>query len=411
MTQGFTLKKAAGFQRLTLRSARISILATTACLALSACDQPFDFDLRDLGDSKLDTTQAARGAAASRPKADNRGIISYPGYQVAVARRGDTVATLADRIGTDPAALAKYNGIQTGDILRSGEVIALPKRVAEPSPATGAATTGPIQPPTVDVSTLAGGAIDRAEATQPSRATKTQTGIEPLRHKVERGETAYSIARLYGVPVRALADWNGLDAKLDVREGQFLLVPVISGTPTQSADAAPTKPGQGSVTPTPPSATQALPKEVTTPAAQPKPNGGAPAATPSSPNLGAQASKPATSAARMIFPASGAIIREYKKGSSDEITIAAPAGSNVVAADAGTVGAVTRSADQVSIVVIKHSDGLLTVYIDVADVAVKKGDQVSKGQNIAKVAKRDPSFVRFGVYKGSDSVDPGPYLR
>jgi len=381
-------------------------LALIAGLGLAGCDQPFDFDLRDLSTNGFDTTDAVRGATGARPKEDTRGIISYPGYQVAVARRGDTLASLATRIGADPQELARYNGIQTGDNLRSGEIIALPKRVAEPSPATGAATTGPIQAPNVDVTTLASGAIDKAEANQP--ASSGQQGFEPIRHRVERGETAYSIARLYNVPVRALAEWNGLDAKLDVREGQFLLIPVV----TQTAAAAPaptTAPGQGSATPTPPSATKALPSETTTPTAQ---KAAQSADKPASPNLGAQASKPAArSGARMVFPASGNIIREYKKGTADEITIAAPAGSNVIAADGGTVGAVTRSADQVAIVVIKHPDNLLTVYIDVADVSVKKGDSVRKGQTIAKVAAKDPSFMRFGVYKGSDSVNPAPYLK
>ncbi|WP_420863107.1 LysM peptidoglycan-binding domain-containing protein [Algirhabdus cladophorae] len=376
-------------------------LILLAGLGLAGCAQPFDFDLRDLSTNGFDTTQAARSATGARPKEDNRGIISYPGYQVAVARRGDTVASLASRIGADPSELARYNGIQTGDNLRMGEIIALPKRVAEPSAATGA-----IQSPSVDVTTLASGAIDNAEANQPT-ATTSPSGVEPVRHRVERGETAYSIARLYGVPVRALAEWNSLDAQLDVREGQFLLIPVVTGTPV--AAPAPTAPGQGSATPTPPSATKALPAEVTTPTAQAAAQN---AEAPASPNLGAQATKPAaTSGARMVFPASGNIIREYKKGSSDEITIAAPAGSNVVAADGGTVGAVTRSADQVAIVVIKHPDNLLSVYIDVADVSVKKGDTVRRGQTIAKVAAKDPSFMRFGIYKGSDSVNPAPYLK
>ena len=40
------------------------------------------------------TAEAARGATTARPEPDARGIISYPGYQVVVARGGDTVAAL-----------------------------------------------------------------------------------------------------------------------------------------------------------------------------------------------------------------------------------------------------------------------------------------------------------------------------
>jgi hypothetical protein len=107
---------------------------------LTACDEPLDLDLRGGLGGRLDTADAARTATADRPAPDQRGIISYPGYQVAVARRGDTVASLAARIGGNAEEIARYNGIQTGDRLRKGEIVALPSRVAEPA-------GGPIQPP------------------------------------------------------------------------------------------------------------------------------------------------------------------------------------------------------------------------------------------------------------------------
>ena len=214
MTKGFAIK---------------FLAASTALALLAGCDRPLDFDLRGKLGSSADTSDAARSATAERPRPDDRGIISYPNYQVAVAQRGDTLATLANRIGADPVALARYNGIQTGDPLRPGEIIALPSRVAEPSPATGALTTGPIQAPTVDITELAEGAIERAEPANVSAAPQpvatAQQGIEPIRHKVVRGETAYTVARLYNTSVRSLADWNGLDSSFSIREGQFLLIP------------------------------------------------------------------------------------------------------------------------------------------------------------------------------------------
>ena len=62
------------------------------------------------------------------------------------------------------------------------------------------------------------------------------------------------------------------------------------------------------------------------------------------------------------------------------------------------------------IVVIRHPDNLLTVYANVANVSVAKGDSVSKGASIAKLRPGDDSFVHFEVRKGFDSVDPTPYL-
>jgi hypothetical protein len=37
---------------------------------------------------------------------DAQGVISYPGYQVAVARRGDTVGSVAARVGLSAQELA-----------------------------------------------------------------------------------------------------------------------------------------------------------------------------------------------------------------------------------------------------------------------------------------------------------------
>ena len=379
------------------------IMAGSALAFLAGCDQlPNDFDLRGkIGDSKFDTSDAARNATANRPTPDARGIISYPSYQVAVAQRGDTLGKLATRIGMSVADLSKFNGMRPDDMLRSGEVIALPYRVKEPA-------TGPIRPAgEVNISEIAGAAIDNAAPTPvaTSELPPVQTGNEPVRHQVARGETAFTIARLYGVTVRALADWNGLDSEFTVREGQFLLIPTVREGVRQVAAVAPTTvPGQGSPTPTPPSASTPLPAVTPVAAATPIP-------TPPSPDLGKQQTKPAASAARMLMPVGGSVIREYAKGRNDGIDIAASAGTTVKAADAGTVAAITANADQVPIVVVKHADNVLTVYANVDNITVKKGDSVSRGQTLGKVAAGDPAYLHFEVREGFDSVDPMPYVR
>jgi murein DD-endopeptidase MepM/ murein hydrolase activator NlpD len=376
-------------------------LALTVTLALTACER-MDFDLRGQTGA-FSTTDAALNATASRPKPDDRGIISYPNYQVAVARRGDTLNDVAARIGVDAETLGSFNGIQEDAPLRAGEIIALPQRVGEPSPATGAITTGPIRPASVDVTTLAGQAIDNAPATAPT-ATRiqpaAQSGAEPIRHKVVRGETAYSIARLYNVPVRSLAEWNGLGSQFTVREGQYLLIPVGEARPPAPI-AANTAPGEGSPTPAPPSAEKPLPKETTAVAAEqeaPKPVT----------DLGKQ-TKPA-STGRFAYPVQGTIIREYAKGRNEGINIKADPGTSVKAAEAGTVAAITESAEGVPIIVVRHADNLLTVYANVTDVSVAKGDSVRRGQGIAKLRSGDQSFVHFEVREGFESVDPNSYL-
>ena len=384
---------AAPLPRLTRLTLALSGLALVA-----ACGKPLDYDLRSGFGNAPSTAEAALAGTAPRPNPDDRGIISYPNYQVAVARRGDTVAGVAQRIGVDPAQLARHNGIQTGDTLRDGEILSLPGRVAEPSAATGARAGGPL-----DITALAGNAITRAgdqriETSSIGSSTLAPAAQEPVRHKVTRGETAYTVARLYNVSVRSLADWNGLGSSLSIREGQFLLIPVASEpAPVRSAAVAP---GTGSPTPTPPSSTKPLPLE-TPPAAIVKPI----VATP-------DLSQPkAASTTRLGYPVQGKIIREYTKGKSDGIDISASAGTAIKAAEAGTVAAITEDADKVPIIVVKHPNNLLTVYANVDGIKVSKGDSVKRGQQIASIRSGTSNYVHFEVRNGFDSVDPLPYLR
>jgi lipoprotein NlpD len=160
------------------------------------------------------TRSGARVETAPRPEPDANGLITYETYQVVVARRGDTVAQVASRVGLTSAELASFNGRRATDVLRDGEVLALPRRV---SPAGGG----------TDIASIARGAIDEADTSAPGGAPQVQPGAEPVRHQVGRGETAYSIARLYGVSVRSLAEWNGLGPDLAVRENQYLIIPIV----------------------------------------------------------------------------------------------------------------------------------------------------------------------------------------
>ena len=113
----------------------------------------------------------------------------------------------------------------------------------------------------------------------------------------------------------------------------------------------------------------------------------------------------------MLFPVNGAIIREFSKGRNEGIDIKADPGTPVIAAAAGTVAAITQSAEGVPIIVVRHEPELLTVYANVTDVTVKKGEKVGRGDTLAKLRAGRDAFVHFEVRRGFDSVDPLPYLR
>ncbi len=384
-----------------------ALVLTTALATLAACDDSvggglgLDWDLRS-GGGALDTSEAALQVSANRPGVNGQGVLNYPNYQVAVARRGDTVASVASRVGIGADELASFNALRPNDPLRDGETLVLPRRGQA---GLGGGTTGAViggsgvQP--VDVASIATTALDRVGGTA---APAAASGPEPQRHKVARGETAYSIARTYGVSAKAIADWNGLPADLAVREGQFLIIPVAAaGAQPLASEVVVTAPGEGSLTPVPPSASQPLPDEDVAPAAL------KPKETPVSPDLGEQRTQ--ASAAQFVMPADGKIIRGYAKGKNEGIDIAAAAGSGVKAAADGVVAAITKDTEQVPIVVIRHAGGLLTVYAGLDGIKVAKGAKVKRGQTIAAVRAGNPAFVHFEVRKGVDSIDPVQYLQ
>ncbi len=341
-----------------------------------------------------------RGSAAQtldRPNPDARGVITYNTYQVMVARSGDTIETMAERVGLSPAKLANHNGLPAGYRPRPGEVIALPQNVGG-SPADNNWTPQSVWTPDVAVTAL--------DNVQPGQATSTirspfsngqsTTVVDPVRHRVKPGETAYSIARLHGVSVTALASWNGLSSDLAVRENQELLIPIVTETRTAAVGA-------------PPSASRPLPENEDIEGAS----------RPESPNLGAQR---VTTATKFLPPVSGRIIKPFSRASgaarNDGIDIAAAAGTTVRAAADGEVALVSESLNgDDTIVLVRHPDGdsdssndLITVYSRITGVTLTKGQRVKAGDTIGKVAPNDNPNVHFEVRRGSAAVDPAPFL-
>ncbi|WP_134678648.1 LysM peptidoglycan-binding domain-containing protein [Paracoccus ravus] len=392
-----------------LAGAATLLAAVAACSPQGGMDlTQLDPDLRRWSGTGLDTAGAA-SVAAPRPSPDQRGIITYPGYQVVIAAPGDTVATIAGRLGLNAAELASYNAIAPSAALNSGAVVALPRRVAGGAaapagvirsgtgqvsdPFAGQGMRMPVIPPASGAS-----APTATRSTAPQPTATQPASSQPRQHVVAAGETAWSIARKYDVSVTDLASWNGLPGNMSVRTGQRLLIPV--GGQKAVTSAVLTAPGTGSPTPRPPSAAEPLPEEKTQPANKP-------ATTTAGLDLG-KTRTAASGAGPFRMPAQGAIIRPYSKGKNDGIDIAAAPGSTVSAAGKGTVAAITRDVDQVPIIVIRHDGNLMTVYAGLDQVSVAKGQTVSGGSPLGKA--RGQGVVHFEVRNGFESVDPEKYL-
>jgi murein DD-endopeptidase MepM/ murein hydrolase activator NlpD len=363
------------------RRAPVALLLA-AGLALSACG----------GDPAADVAAAPAAQAVPNLQPDSRGVISYATYQVAVAQSGDTLASVASRVGTTSEALAQRNALPADYLLREGEVLLLPDGVSRPAESFGTdvVTTQPLGAAPGSTATAA------APAANPFQNGQTEPLIDPVRHRVEAGETAYSIARLYGVSVTALASWNGLGPDLAVRENQELLIPIVSDANRISSGPEDTQPGQGTPIAPPPSASAPLPDDITA------------AVAPESPNLGALRTPPG---GRLSPPVSGSVARQYNPASPNGIGFDVPAGTPVRAAAPGEVALISEALGGLgTIVLVRHRDDLITTYSTLSEVRVTEGDQVQTGQVLGVVANRDDPELQFDVFRGTTSVDPTPYL-
>lgn len=114
------------------------------------------------------------------------------------------------------------------------------------------------------------------------------------------------------------------------------------------------------------------------------------------------------------WPARGRVIKAFKAGQNEGINIAVPEGTPVKAAESGVV---VYSGNEVkgygNLVLIRHPNGFVSAYANNGELMVKRGDQVKRGQQIAKSGQTgDVSApqLHFELRKGSTPVDPTQYL-
>jgi murein DD-endopeptidase MepM/ murein hydrolase activator NlpD len=174
------------------------------------------------------------------------------------------------------------------------------------------------------------------------------------------------------------------------------LIPIVSDANRISGGAADTQPGQVTPVTPPPSAAAPLPADVVA------------AADPASPDLGQFRTPPG---GRLSPPVNATVTRPYDPAKPNGIGYAVPAGTQVHAAGAGEVALISQElGGQGTIVLIRHQDDLMTTYSTLANVSVAKGDRVSAGQVIGVVAPRNRPELQFDVFRGTESIDPRPYL-
>lgn len=120
-------------------------------------------------------------------------------------------------------------------------------------------------------------------------------------------------------------------------------------------------------------------------------------------------------------PAVGEIVQGFEWAKNDEtwrlhsgIDIELPLGSSVMAAAGGIVKEITITPEGGLMIVLDHGDGWESVYGNLKEVAVKKGDRIIKGMIIgssgAKCCNSTKQGFHFGINHNQKPVNPGDII-
>lgn len=299
---------------------------------------------------------------ARQASADGRAVLTTQ-YTV---QPGDTLRRIADRTGAGSEAIARANAMVAPYVIHPGQQITIP-----------------------------GGRY----------------------HLVRGGETGIAIARAYGVPWSEVVSANALTDPYILRTGQRILIPGGADVAAAARPAAPATVASSNAATRAARFTLDIEDIVT---------GGEPAIAENAAPTRAQPTRarplPATAAVAAPppvrggyqWPATGTLLSRFGKGQSGErndgIKIALPVGTPILAANDGVVIYAGSEVPALGgLVMLRHSNGLITVYGHASELLVQRGQTVKRGQAVA--LSGDSGFaprpqLHFEMRQGRDPIDP-----
>jgi murein DD-endopeptidase MepM/ murein hydrolase activator NlpD len=334
-----------------------------------------------------------------------------------VVAQGETASMLATRYGVPTDALLRANGfsssaqVQPGvrlliPVYRSGagSAVAAARPAAAPAPVAAKpaapkvaetkpeSKTDPAKPlaaakpePKTPAPKLA--KTEKVDAKPQAKPVETKPVAEkkPVKAEAKTEKKLIEAARAEAKPVKTerIARAESAPepaAKTEKRE------PAKAAAAEKPAEAAPAKPAAKSVDSSPTASIPATEKAVATDDSRPE----------------------------FRWPARGRIIQGFSSGGNDGINIAVPEGTQVKAAESGVVAyAGSELKGYGNLVLIRHPNGFVSAYAHNGELEVKRGDQVKRGQTIAKSGQSGnvgSPQLHFELRKGSTPVDPTNYL-
>ena len=375
---------------------------------------------------------AAKPFKNAQPDAPKVAEAGRPHATEIVVRDGETISGLAAHYKVPADVIMKVNGLSPTKGLKTGQKIVIPAYAysskAEPKvadakqlkdgpakegkhdlPATAPDKVAVLpQQPKLKEGKAAAQVDASAAASQPKEPKPAQvakaTGA-PGTYTVQSGDTMSSIARKTGVGVVALKQANGMKDGL-LKIGQTLKVPA-GGTATV-ASAKPAKVDPVTTATTQPPA-KTTPSETLASYTPPKKD----AKVIQQAEDDEAVAPDATGIGKMRWPVRGRVISGFGSG-KDGVDIAVPSGTPIKAAENGVVIYAGDGLKEFgNTVLVRHENGLVTVYGHASSIEVQRGQKVKRGQEIAlsgMSGTTDSPKLHFEVRKNSAPVDPSGYL-
>jgi murein DD-endopeptidase MepM/ murein hydrolase activator NlpD len=373
-----------------------------------------------------------QGAPAAMPPPRQAAPAPRPGESIEV-RPGDTLYSLSRHHNVSVAEMMEVNGLSNPS-LQPGQRIYLPEGYrAQPRPEP---RYEPRHEPSV--ATLAPEA-PRSNP-RPSFGRSSPPPAAPTSgfdgsYTVKDGDSVYAIAREHGTNVAELQQANGITDVRSIRPGTVLKVPgrasvADTSQPSPASDESSTvEPGTpppqeeapSTITVAPPDAPTGLGPTQPTVINRSEPQVAMRDDVPSGtivPPAVTQPKRPTTGSDKLRWPVQGRILSAFGQRNdgthNDGINLSVPLGTNVHAAEAGTVAyAGSELKGYGNLVLLRHDNGWVTAYAHNEEITVKRGDKVERGAVIARAGRSgsvDQPQVHFELRQGSKPVDPVPFL-
>ena len=347
------------------------------------------------------TSGGGRGMGSYQPgSGDITGTVppkwTWEGGKPIIVAPGETLETISRRHGVPVGAIMEANGISSPAMVHPGQHLVIPRY-------RGPAAAAAVSPPQTRIASNTPTVPSGAPIGSPRSTLAPASSV----HTVAAGETLHSIARLYGKPVMALAKANNIRPDTMVRIGDRIVIPDVRQSAATPARAARRNPPRRR-----PQVRCSRPRNPRTARASPTP------AAQTVPQSAVKTAEPAGGLPSFRWPVRGRVIAGFGPKpnglQNDGINLAVPEGTPVKAAEDGVVAyAGNELKGYGNLVLVRHSNGFVTAYAHASEIMVKRGDEVKRGQVIAKSGQTGnvtAPQLHFEIRKGSTPVDPAQYL-